>query len=276
MRKIVFLFYSVWLWSGVLIIDSYGDIDLINRIKKVVNDEIVLAEPDNLVDNFESYNYIIILGEKSLKVYKEKGIEKPCVVGFVKDPFQEIPITGTGVRYFLPPSILLQIISNSCGWAKKVGVMVPYEYMDSPYIRELKSVSQTLKIDLRIVLVKGKAVKKAIEELKDIDLFLLIPSEITISENAARYFIEEFLKVGIPVFGFEKKHAVMGAVMSYEVEKYYIKDFLDILENVAKGRNPAMIPIRYPSEYDVYIKKKTVELFKLKIEKMYIKNVNEI
>ncbi|GEM_PF-5865341 len=276
MRKIILLFYSIWLWGDVLIINSYGDRDLIDRIKKTVNDKIVLAKPDNLVDNFESFNYVILLGERALRVYKEKNIEKPCVVGFVKNPFQEVPITGTGVRYVLPPSVLFQIISNSCKWVKKVGVIVPHEYMDSPYIKELRRASQTFGIELKVVFLKGRAVKKAIQQLKDIDLMLLIPSELTISENAARYFIEESLKLKIPVFGFEKKHAIMGAVMSYDVEKYYIKDFLNILGNVAKGRNPAMIPVRYPSKYDVYIKKKTRDLLKLKIDKLYIKNAHEI
>ncbi len=130
--------------------------------------------------------------------------------------------------------------------------------------------------ELKIIFLKGKAVKKAIEELKGIDLLILIPTELTVSEDAARYFIEQSLQFNIPVFGFEKKHAIMGAIMSYDVEKYYIKDFFSVLEEVAKGKNPSLIPVKYPSEYDLYIKKKTLELFKLKIDKLSIKNVHEI
>ncbi len=276
MRKIVFLFYSLALWSDVLIIDSFGDKDLIEKITGAIKDKIFLTKPDAILNNFEAFNYVVLLGEKALEVYKEKNIEKPCVVGFVKNPFKEIPITGTGVKYSLPPSTLLQIISNSCKWAKKVGTVVPYEYTDFPYIKELQRVSQTLGIELKIIFLKGKAVKKAIEELKGIDLLILIPTELTVSEDAARYFIEQSLQFNIPVFGFEKKHAIMGAIMSYDVEKYYIKDFFSVLEEVAKGKNPSLIPVKYPSEYDLYIKKKTLELFKLKIDKLSIKNVHEI
>ena len=161
-------------------------------------------------------------------------------------------------------------------WAKRVGVIFPYEYSESNYIEELRRTSKTFNIDLKIVFVQGKQIKKAFSELTGIDLFLLLPCEFTLDENSARYFIEEFTNLKIPVFGFEKKHAIMGALISYDIEKNYLIDFLNIVKLVSEGRDPSTIPVKYPQNYEIYIKKKTKEILKLEIDKLSLKNVNEI
>ncbi|MEO0303438.1 MAG: ABC transporter substrate binding protein, partial [candidate division WOR-3 bacterium] len=171
---------------------------------------------------------------------------------------------------------LFTIISSSMKWVKRVGVIFPYEYSESNYVEELKRISKTFNIDIKIVFVQGKQVKKAFSELSGIDLFLLLPCEFTLDENSARYFIEEFTNLKIPVFGFEKKHAVMGALMSYDIEKNYLIEFLNIIKLVSEGKDPSTIPVKYPQNYEIYIKKKTKDILKLEVDKLALKNVNEI
>ncbi|MEN3045084.1 MAG: ABC transporter substrate binding protein [Candidatus Hydrothermales bacterium] len=279
MRKIEIIFiFSLCskVLAETLIIDGLGNEEVLKKIKEVIKDNVILSKPENFTNKIEIYNLVILLGDKALELYTKNKWEKPCIVGYVKKPVYEIPITGTGLRYELPPSVLFTIISTLMKWVKKVGVILPYEFSQSNYVEELRRAARNFNIDLKIVFVQGRAVKKALSELNNIDLFLLVPSDLTIDENSSRYFIEELLKINIPVFGFEKSHALMGALMSYSIEKVYLKELLDIITLVSEGRDPSTIPVRYPSTYEIFIKKKTRDILKLNIDKSTFKNINEI
>ncbi|MEO0289788.1 MAG: ABC transporter substrate binding protein [candidate division WOR-3 bacterium] len=280
MRKIIKMLFLIFIggriWGEILIIDGIGDENINNKIKEVSKDKLVFIKPEDFKNSIDGYKLIILLGDRALEFYKKNNWDKPCVVGYVKNPIYEIPITGTGLRYGLPHTLLFTIISSSMKWVKRVGVIFPYEYSESNYVEELKRTSKTFNIDIKIVFVQGKQVKKAFSELSGIDLFLLLPCEFTLDENSARYFIEEFTNLKIPVFGFEKKHAVMGALMSYDIEKNYLIEFLNIIKLVSEGKDPSTIPVKYPQNYEIYIKKKTKDILKLEVDKLALKNVNEI
>lgn len=277
MRKIFILFLCFDVWAQTLIIDGLGDKEVLKKISEALKDRVFYyIKPEDTVNNIDAYNLVILLGDKALEVYNKNKWEKPCIVGYVKKPINEIPVAGTGLRYELPPSVLFTIISTLMKWVKKVGVILPYEYSESNFVEELKRASKNFNIELKIVFVQGKAVKKALSQLNDIDLFLLIPSDLTLEENSSRYFIEEFLKIKIPTFGFEKNHALMGALISYSLEKVYLKELIDIITLVHEGREPSTIPVRYPSTYEIFIKKKTKDFLKLSIDKATFKNINEI
>ncbi len=281
MRKIILrLFCLVFIggkiWAEILVIDGIGDENINNKIKEISKDKLIFIKPEDFKNGIEAYKLIILLGEKALEFYKKNNWDKPCVVGYVKNPIYEIPITGTGLRYGLPPTLLFTIISSSMKWAKRVGVILPYEYSESNYVDELRRTSKNFNIDLKIVFVQGKQVKKAFSELSGIDLFLLLPCEFTLDENSARYFIEELVNLKIPVFGFEKNHTIMGALISYDIERNYSIEFFEILKLASQGRDPSTIPVKYPQNYDIYIKKKTRDILKLEIDKLALKNVNEI
>ncbi len=276
MKKLILLSIGFYLFADIIVIDAYKNKKVIDEIIKISKEPLIISGPVDLPDNLANFSSVIILGDKALEAYKKKNLEKPCVVGFLKNPFEEIPITGTGIRYVLPATKVIQIIANSCKWAKKIGTIIPSEYQGASYVKELQRASKMLGVNLKIIFLKGKALKKALNELKGINLLLLIPSELTIPEATARYLIQESFKMNIPVFGFERKHIEMGALMAYDLEKYYRKDFLNLLKTVFKGRNPAMIPVKYPENYEILIKKKIKNFFKLKINIKRIKNAREI
>jgi ABC-type uncharacterized transport system substrate-binding protein len=263
--------------SKILYISTLkNDLGLLKKIREFSAESVVVVRKANdfVEDN---YTIAVVLGDRAFKIFTDLKKDIPAVVGYVKNAFIEFPMRGTGIKFHVSSSKTLQVVKTLCPWVKKVSIIIPEEEKEHPYVKDLGVTAGALDIELKIVtLTKGESFRKAIDEIKGVDMNILVPSPLTSLEEQVRYIILESLKLNIPTVGYHSYHIKMGALISFEVEKKYTKEFIELIKTVLGGRNPTTIPVKYPEEVGVIVNKRVKSYLKIEVDTRALKNAREI